>query len=234
MDQAQLIETAKQLVVLVSPIIASGALSKVGEDATDCVTSLAKRVWDTFQHRLGGDQDVADDLRRYAQQPTSTARQQIIIEHLATHANDDALLADLQALVAELHEATGTTPTEQRTMTIGDQVQVGVANQGNIGGNLTIGPITIGSLAAPGLPSGGNTPFDDYRTMLRVLLMRLGTAHPRYADALVYEQRLRENLALTEREGDTETRRAERTAVIDQLNQLAGETLGVSFMSLGV
>jgi hypothetical protein len=140
----------------------------------------------------------------------------------------------LQALVAELHEATGTTPTKQRTMTIGDQVQVGVANQGNIGGNLTIGPITIGSLAAPGLPSGGNTPFDDYRTRLRVLLMRLGTAHPRYADALVYEQRLRENLALTEREGDTETRRAERTAVIDQLNQLAGETLGVSFMSLGV
>ncbi len=79
----------------------------------------------------------------------------------------------------------------------------------------------------------GNTPFDDYRTGLRVLLTRLGTAHPRYADALVHEQRLRENLSLTEREGDTETRRAERTAVIDQLNQLAGETLGVSFLSLG-
>jgi hypothetical protein len=43
MDQAQLLETAKQLIVLVSPIIASGAFSKVGEDATDRVTSLAKR-----------------------------------------------------------------------------------------------------------------------------------------------------------------------------------------------
>jgi hypothetical protein len=43
MDQAQLLETAKQLIVLVSPIIASGALSKVGEDATDRVTSLTQR-----------------------------------------------------------------------------------------------------------------------------------------------------------------------------------------------
>lgn len=93
---------------------------------------------------------------------------------------------------------------------------------------MSIRNITIGA------PSGGSGPecFASYRASLSTLLVRLGKAHPRYPEALVYEHRLNENLAVAAREGDTETRRAERAAVIDRLNTLALETTGGAFNRL--
>ena len=74
--------------------------------------------------------------------------------------------------------------------------------------------------------------FARYRHGVTHLLERLGDEHPRYADALTYQQRLVENLALAERDGDTESRRADRSAVITALNELALETLATSFNAL--
>jgi uncharacterized protein YjbI with pentapeptide repeats len=75
-------------------------------------------------------------------------------------------------------------------------------------------------------------PFDSYETGLGELLDRLGPEHPRYAEALTYEGRLRENVAQVRRHGDTETLRAERSRALARLNELALAELAVSFNEL--
>jgi len=74
--------------------------------------------------------------------------------------------------------------------------------------------------------------FTPYKTGFARLLARLGKDHSRYAEALVLQTRLLENIAQTCRYGDTETRRANRAQIVDALNALTLETLGVSFNKL--
>jgi hypothetical protein len=74
--------------------------------------------------------------------------------------------------------------------------------------------------------------FSRHETGLSRLLAQLGENHPRYADALVYQQRLSENIEQTRRYGDTEARRADRAEIIDRLNEVALASLGVSFIEL--
>lgn len=63
--------------------------------------------------------------------------------------------------------------------------------------------------------------FTAYETGMQRLLEHLGQAHPRYDEALIYQQRLFENIAQSRRYGDTETRRAERAQIVEQINGLA-------------
>ena len=70
------------------------------------------------------------------------------------------------------------------------------------------------------------------QTGLCQLLERLGQGHPLYQEALVYQQRLDENIARSRRYGDTETRKAERSEIIDRLNALALSALGISSKEL--
>ncbi len=74
--------------------------------------------------------------------------------------------------------------------------------------------------------------YTPYETGLRALLARLGPNHPRYDDALVYQQRLTENVAAARRYGDTEARRAGRAEIVDRLNALAQQALGLSYNAL--
>jgi energy-coupling factor transporter ATP-binding protein EcfA2 len=74
--------------------------------------------------------------------------------------------------------------------------------------------------------------FTPYEAGLRELLEQLAPDHPRYAEALVYQQRLSENIALARRYGDQEARRAERAEIVDRLNALALVTLERSFNAL--
>lgn len=227
MDSTHLREMAHQFVRLASPLVASGALVRVGADTSDRVTALVQRAWGVVQRRCAGDEDAEHDLRGYVKQPMNTSRQQILVDHIVTHCADADAMAELRALVSALQAAQG------RTMTVTGG-QVGVVIQGDTQGNLTIGPVTL-NVPAEARTGGGGTDTDTfagYRAGLVALLARLGTAHPRFTEALTYEQRLRENLAASEREGDTETRRAERAAVIARLNVLVQETLGGSFNAL--
>lgn len=83
----------------------------------------------------------------------------------------------------------------------------------------------------PAMPS--TTPIRDhlsrYEIGLDSLHARLGQSHARYGEFLVYQQRLTENLAQARRYGDTETRRAERAEIVDQLNALSLAVTGVPF-----
>lgn len=74
--------------------------------------------------------------------------------------------------------------------------------------------------------------FSRYEAGLSKLQTSLGQSPTHYADFLVYQQRLRENLAQTRRYGDTENRRAERAETVDRLNALSIATAGVSFNKL--
>ncbi len=71
-----------------------------------------------------------------------------------------------------------------------------------------------------------------YETGLLQLLDRLGREHPQYAEVLVYQQRLSENLTQSRRYGNTDTRKAERAEIIGHLNEIALATLGLSFDEL--
>ena len=74
--------------------------------------------------------------------------------------------------------------------------------------------------------------YEAYQIGLKRLLELLESSHPRYTDLLVYEQRLQENITQTQRYGETELRRAERSEILDRLNQFALEEVGSSFNAL--
>lgn len=69
-------------------------------------------------------------------------------------------------------------------------------------------------------------------TGLTRLLKRLGKDHPRYAEALTLQARLLGNIAKARRYGDTGELGHERAQIVDALNQLALETVRVSFNEL--
>jgi hypothetical protein len=74
--------------------------------------------------------------------------------------------------------------------------------------------------------------FARYAAGLNLLLTRLGNDHLRYAEAQQYAQQLQENMDRARHDRDNEPLRAERDAIIAQLNELSLQTLGVSFAAL--
>ena len=74
--------------------------------------------------------------------------------------------------------------------------------------------------------------FSSYERGLQNLLNQLGADHPARADALLFQQRLTENIQRARRFGDTAARRADRAEVIDQLNALTLTALNSSFNDL--
>ncbi len=74
--------------------------------------------------------------------------------------------------------------------------------------------------------------FDAYGRGIQELLNRLGKEHPRYADALVLQTRLTENIGQSRKFGDTQERRSDRAQIVDALNRLALEAVGQSFNEL--
>ncbi|MBK6431389.1 formylglycine-generating enzyme family protein [Candidatus Amarolinea dominans] len=74
--------------------------------------------------------------------------------------------------------------------------------------------------------------FVPYLIALHTLLERLGRDHALTADALLYQQRLQENIERTRRHGDNENRRSERSEIIEPLNRLCLDALGEDFNAL--
>jgi DNA polymerase III delta prime subunit len=75
-------------------------------------------------------------------------------------------------------------------------------------------------------------PYRCYEIGIQTLLNTLGIEHPRYADALIYEYRLRENISHARRFEDDTSNKVQRSQVIYQLNILALETHNLSFNEL--
>jgi hypothetical protein len=75
----------------------------------------------------------------------------------------------------------------------------------------------------------GTDMYAKYEKGLHILLQRLGKDHLEYRDALVYQQRLLDNIHQAKRYGDIPSLQYERAQVIDQLNSLSMSSLNVSF-----
>lgn len=74
--------------------------------------------------------------------------------------------------------------------------------------------------------------YSPYEHGVRQLLNQLGTHHVCYDEVQTYQQRLVENINLSRRYGDSETRRADRAALLEWLNGLALNTLNTTFERL--
>jgi hypothetical protein len=70
-----------------------------------------------------------------------------------------------------------------------------------------------------------------YEAGVHELLSRIGPKHRLYSNALVYQERLHENIKQS-RSQDTDALRAERCRIINELNKLAVCVLGMSFAEL--
>lgn len=94
-------------------------------------------------------------------------------------------------------------------------------------------PDLYNTTAVAAAPSTANI---DIYSRLEIGLHRLGNslnhAHPRHGDYLTLQHRLTENIGKTRRHGDNESASAVRAEIIDQLNQLALQTINVSFNQL--
>jgi hypothetical protein len=74
--------------------------------------------------------------------------------------------------------------------------------------------------------------FTPYEVGLNRLLERLDFDNRRHAEALTLQARLLENIARARRQGDDETRRTDRAQIVEALNGLALDALGVSYNDL--
>jgi hypothetical protein len=74
--------------------------------------------------------------------------------------------------------------------------------------------------------------YSRYEAGLRRLLDQMEQDHPRYTEALTYEQRLTENIYECRLDGDTDRNTSDRSKIIRQLNSLALSVLHVPFNAL--
>ncbi|MBK9711918.1 MAG: caspase family protein [Kouleothrix sp.] len=154
MDQSQLLTLGKDLLLLISPLVAQGALAKVGEHTTDRVTQLAQRAWGTLQRRLAGNTEAESALTLYQAKPEKESRRDELAELIADRlANDSAAIAELQELVHELRAATGATntaPSRSHQVNVSGNARVGQAIAGDVWGGIAIGRMDFGD--APAAP----------------------------------------------------------------------------------
>ncbi len=81
-------------------------------------------------------------------------------------------------------------------------------------------------------PSRYRDSFSAYEISVHRLLVRMGQNHPRYVEALGYQDRLRDNIGRSRRFGDTNLRQADRAEIIEQLNKLSLSVIGILFNEL--
>lgn len=75
--------------------------------------------------------------------------------------------------------------------------------------------------------------YVSYENAIDALMNRLGRDHEQFPKALVYSQRLRENIQRARLYKDNDSLQSERSEIIDQLNRLALSTFGMTFSELG-
>lgn len=154
-------------------------------------------------------------------------------------------LDSLRSKLAELQQAGGNVSITKGEIHLRDQshntgifvgAQSGGASKMQGGATSSPPPASPDASLLPTIPpvSRGSGPLDRYENGMDILLARLGSNHPRYDEALVYEERLRTNIMKTQRYGDTTDRKADRSEIVEWLNKVAQDELGISFNDLSV
>ena len=167
MDPTQLATLAQSAVAVLAPLIAAGALAKIGEHTIDETGRALTRVLDLLRRRFAGRPKAEAALVYFADrdapaEANDTKNQQRMIDAIVTtFAADPLAIAELQAAVVAL-QALVPLPASTHTQTINNS-QVGVAiagdNRAPITSTATFGAL-ITTPAAPAAPppSVGGTP----------------------------------------------------------------------------
>jgi hypothetical protein len=141
-----LVDLAQYVVDYSAPLIAGGALAKFGENATDTTTGIVGKLWGLLTRQFQGNRQAEAALTVFEDEPDDPKSQERLMQHIiACFQGQAAAIAELADLVREIQAAQGAPQAvQQRTLTIRDQARVGTVVQGDVGGNLTIGPTTLG------------------------------------------------------------------------------------------
>jgi hypothetical protein len=145
-DAAQLTELAQYVVDYSVPHITEGALAKVGENATDTTTGLVGQIWGLLTRQFQGNRKAEAALTIFEDEPDDPKSQKRLAQHVVDcFTGQAASIAELAELVRQIQAAQGAPQAaQQRTITIRDQARVGTLVQGDVGGDLHIGPTTLG------------------------------------------------------------------------------------------
>lgn len=152
-----LITQARELVAYLSPLIVGGALARVGEGGVEGGAGLLGRAWGRLRGWLGSDPDALNDLERYAKQADNANRQGLLVAAIMVRLQQHpAWQQELAALVGEI-QAQRPASSQTRSATVTNSSGV-VITQGDVGGNLRIGPVSVIERPAAGSPPLAQNP----------------------------------------------------------------------------
>jgi hypothetical protein len=139
MDQAQLLVLSTELLRLIAPLIAGGALAPRSSGGADRAADLALQAWGVLQRQFAGDVEASSALTLFQTRPDKASRRDDMAELIAERLiHDAAAIAELQSLASQLRALVGPpTPGRTHNQTIGGNAQVGVAVAGDVHGGIS-------------------------------------------------------------------------------------------------
>jgi hypothetical protein len=147
MEPITLLDAARQVLLYMAPLIAGGALAKIGEDLTDTSLHLLDRAWSLVQGRLADDRKARSKLASYETDPEDAQQRQVVEGEVVRVFQADAEAS--QALLALAREIAALQPRTQqegnRSVTVTGNAKIGLVNQGNVAGDFHAGPIDMRS-----------------------------------------------------------------------------------------
>lgn len=219
MEPITLVDAARQVLLTIAPLIAAGTLARIGEEITDTARDGLARAWDAVEARfkrrltdpekvellrttrvveahMAGRPKAAGALAYFRADPEDKAAQQIVEAQLVEVFKPvpDELI-DLARAIAALQPApppaVGT-----RNAAVSGNARVGVILQGDVAGNLTLGPIDLSDhkrIASPGVASTprrsagapGPAPSRDPRSTPLPVTLSADGVHFTYGHALI-------------------------------------------------
>ena len=143
-DPVLLQELAKQALVYMSPLIAQGVLTKIGEHTGDAAKDLASKTWGLLERAFKGHDEAEAALTLYKVKPEDEGRQKIVEgEIVARFGQDEAARNELAELVRQAREPNllpQQVAQQIHNQVIRDNAQVGTAVAGNVYGGIRTGP----------------------------------------------------------------------------------------------
>jgi hypothetical protein len=173
MDQAQLLELARQVVTYAGPLVAGGALAKIGENTNDAAQQWIGKTWGALQQRFQGHKKAESALTIFEDEADKQDSQERVAQQIVTiYQHDLAAIAELQALVEELHRI----PPQHPTQPTGGNV-TNIA--GNVSGPVMSGtfhqPVHVGPTTTRNINTGGGTYVEGNLDKSRRVIIGGGT-----------------------------------------------------------
>jgi hypothetical protein len=103
----EVIELARQALLMLAPLIAQGALAKVGEDTTEHATRLFAQAWKLLREATRGTPRSESALEVFQDEPDDQRNLERLAQHLAGYLSQHHQMVDeLKELVIQLQAHT--------------------------------------------------------------------------------------------------------------------------------